>query len=91
MGLSTLYDLTGAPQPLVVTIPPAKGQTGPSAPTGTVFNFTKSFEIGSGSARDISVCHGKRNHCRMESRREPDGCRDEEETVPLSRRTKAWR
>jgi uncharacterized protein (TIGR03118 family) len=48
MGLSTLYDLTGAPQPLVVTIPPAKGQTGPSAPTGTVFNFTKSFEIAPG-------------------------------------------
>jgi uncharacterized protein (TIGR03118 family) len=47
-GLSTLYDLTGAPQSLVVTIPPAKGQTGPSAPTGTVFNFTKSFEIAPG-------------------------------------------
>jgi|KBSSwiStaDraftv2_1062776.scaffolds.fasta_scaffold31576_2 uncharacterized protein (TIGR03118 family) len=48
-GLSTLYDLTGAPQPLVVTIPPGKGQTGPSAPTGTVFNYTGGFEVGPGA------------------------------------------
>ena len=47
-GLSTLYDLTGTPQSLVVTIPPAKGQAGPSAPTGTVFNYTKGFEVAPG-------------------------------------------
>ena len=45
-GLSTLYDGTGLPQSLVVTIPPPKGQTGPSAPTGTVFNsFNGAFEV----------------------------------------------
>lgn len=37
-GVSTLYDRTGAPQPLVVTIPPPAGGTSPSAPTGVVFN-----------------------------------------------------
>jgi uncharacterized protein (TIGR03118 family) len=47
-GLSTLYDLAGVPQSLVVTIPPAKGQTDPSAPTGTVFNYTKGFEVAPG-------------------------------------------
>jgi uncharacterized protein (TIGR03118 family) len=44
-GLSTLYDGTGAIVPLVVTIPPPMGGTGPAAPTGTVFNFTKSFNV----------------------------------------------
>jgi uncharacterized protein (TIGR03118 family) len=44
-GLSTLYDNTGAIVPLVVTIPPPMGGTGPSAPTGTVFNFTKAFAV----------------------------------------------
>jgi uncharacterized protein (TIGR03118 family) len=34
-GVSTLYDGTGAPQTLVVTIPPATG-TGKGSPTGTV-------------------------------------------------------
>lgn len=47
-GLSTLYDLTGTPQSLVVTIPPGKGQTGPSAPTGTVYNYTTGFEVAAG-------------------------------------------
>ena len=43
-GLSTLYDLNGVPQPLVVTIPPP-GSSGTSAPTGTVFNYTTEFKI----------------------------------------------
>ena len=44
-GLSTLYDGTGAIVPLVVTIPPPMGAEPPSAPTGTVFNFTKLFAV----------------------------------------------
>ncbi len=45
-GLSTLYDGTGLAQSLVVTIPLPNGQTGTSAPTGTVFNaFNGSFEV----------------------------------------------
>src|SRR5438128_11780476 len=45
-GLSTLYDATGAPQSLVVTVPPPKGQNGTSAPTGAVFNaFNGAFEV----------------------------------------------
>jgi uncharacterized protein (TIGR03118 family) len=48
-GLSTLYDGTGAIQGLVVTIPPPNGVQGTSAPTGTVFNYTTSFEVTSGN------------------------------------------
>lgn len=44
-GLTTLYDSTGSIVPLVVTIPTAKGGTPPSAPTGTVFNFTTGFNV----------------------------------------------
>jgi len=47
-GLSTLYDLAGVPQSLVVTIPPPKGQNGTAAPTGTVYNYTTSFEAAPG-------------------------------------------
>jgi uncharacterized protein (TIGR03118 family) len=47
-GLSTLYDSTGAIVPLVVTIPTEKGGTPPSAPTGTVFNFTTGFNVVAG-------------------------------------------
>ena len=36
-GVSTLYDGTGSAKPLVVTIPPAAGQTGNGSPTGIVF------------------------------------------------------
>jgi uncharacterized protein (TIGR03118 family) len=47
-GLSTLYDATGLPQSLVVTIP-GPGGSGASAPTGTVFNaFNGAFEVVSG-------------------------------------------
>src|SRR6266496_5093694 len=48
-GLATLYDNTGAIVPLVVTIPTAKGGTPPSAPTGTVFNFTPGFSVAQGA------------------------------------------
>jgi uncharacterized protein (TIGR03118 family) len=44
-GLSTLYDGTGAIVQLVVTIPPPMGGTPPSAPTGTVYNFTGRFRL----------------------------------------------
>lgn len=37
-GVSTLYNGSGTPQPLVVTIPPPTGGMSPSAPTGIVFN-----------------------------------------------------
>ncbi len=44
-GVSTLYDNTGAIVPLVVTIPPPMDGQPPSAPTGTVFNYTKGFQV----------------------------------------------
>ncbi|MBI3475422.1 MAG: TIGR03118 family protein [Acidobacteria bacterium] len=45
-GLSTLYDATGLPQSLVVTIPLPNGQSGSGSPTGTVFNaFPGAFEL----------------------------------------------
>src|SRR5437899_1434547 len=40
-SVSTIYDGTGAPQPLVVGIP--AGTNGPSTPTGVVFNGTTDF------------------------------------------------
>src|SRR5689334_10918022 len=43
-GVSTLYDGSGVPQSLVVTIPPAHG-TGKGRPTGTVFNGTTDFVV----------------------------------------------
>jgi uncharacterized protein (TIGR03118 family) len=46
-GVSTLYNGTGAPQALVVTIPTPDG-TGSSAPTGTVFNATAVFPAATG-------------------------------------------
>jgi len=44
MGLSTLYNVAGVPQSLVVTIPTPDG-SGMSAPTGTVFNATTTFLV----------------------------------------------
>ena len=44
-GLSSLLDGMGVSQSLVVTIPAPKGKDGPSAPTGTVFNFTNGFNL----------------------------------------------
>lgn len=43
-GVSTLYNTTGVPQSLVVTIPSATG-VGTGTPTGTVFNSTTGFTI----------------------------------------------
>src|SRR5256886_1637941 len=43
-GLSTIYNGTGKPQSLVVTIPPVGGATS-GTPTGTVFNGTTGFVV----------------------------------------------
>jgi uncharacterized protein (TIGR03118 family) len=47
-GVSTLYNGSGTPQSLVVTIPPPSGGTPPAAPTGIVFNSTTDFTVSSG-------------------------------------------
>jgi uncharacterized protein (TIGR03118 family) len=47
MGLSTLYNSAGAPQALVVAIPGSA--TGPSGPTGQVFNATSGFQLTPGN------------------------------------------
>lgn len=48
-GVSTLYTGKGVPfpvgSPLVVTIPPPAGSSGPAAPTGIVFNPTSGFVV----------------------------------------------
>jgi uncharacterized protein (TIGR03118 family) len=44
-GTSTLYSGAGAINPLVVTVPNAKGAEGPSGPTGMIFNGTSDFNI----------------------------------------------
>jgi uncharacterized protein (TIGR03118 family) len=54
-GVSTLYDSTGGVQSLVVTIPAPTGSTGPSAPTGVVFNNTSDFALSGTPARFIFV------------------------------------
>lgn len=52
-GVSTIYDSTGTPRPLVVTIPAPPGSTDPAAPTGLVFNGTADFAVTGGPARFI--------------------------------------
>jgi uncharacterized protein (TIGR03118 family) len=47
-GLSTIYNLQGEPQSLVVTIPPASG-SGIGSPTGIVANTSSDFQITEGS------------------------------------------
>src|SRR6266481_7547946 len=42
-GLSTLYNGSGTPQSLVVTIPPPAGGSSPTKPTGIVFNSSTTF------------------------------------------------
>ncbi len=44
-GRSTLYNSSGTPQTLVVTIPPPASGTPPGAPTGIVFNSTTNFIV----------------------------------------------
>jgi uncharacterized protein (TIGR03118 family) len=47
-GLSTLYNTSGTPQSLVVTVPPAAGGT-QGSPTGIVFNGSTDFQVSAGS------------------------------------------
>jgi uncharacterized protein (TIGR03118 family) len=47
-GVATIYNGTGIPRSLIVTIPPPTGQTGPSTPDGNVFNGGTDFEIAPG-------------------------------------------
>jgi uncharacterized protein (TIGR03118 family) len=44
-GTSTLYTGAGSITPLVVTVPNAEGATGPSSPTGIIFNGTADFAL----------------------------------------------
>jgi len=44
-GVSTLYNGIGNKQGLVVTLPVPNGVSGPSAPTGVVFNGTDDFKV----------------------------------------------
>jgi uncharacterized protein (TIGR03118 family) len=48
-GTSTLYDVSGVTQSLVVTIPSATSATG-GEPTGTIFNATSDFVIPGGTS-----------------------------------------
>jgi uncharacterized protein (TIGR03118 family) len=45
-GVSTIYNGSGTPAPLVVTVP---GNGGPGTPTGAVFNGSANFEISRGN------------------------------------------
>ena len=47
-GVATLYDGTGTPQALKVTIPPPALGSPPSAPTGIVFNSSSDFVVSNG-------------------------------------------
>ncbi|HEY2187333.1 MAG TPA: TIGR03118 family protein [Caldimonas sp.] len=49
----TLYDGTGVPQSLVVSIPP--GTAGPAKPTGIVFNSTTGFQVSKGGISGASA------------------------------------
>jgi uncharacterized protein (TIGR03118 family) len=53
-GLTTLYNGTGMPQSLVVTIPAAGGGT-TGTPTGQVFNATTGFTVSQGSKKGAAV------------------------------------
>ena len=48
-GTSTLYTGAGATVALVVTVPNAEGASGPSAPTGMVFNGSTGFDLARGN------------------------------------------
>jgi uncharacterized protein (TIGR03118 family) len=49
-GKSTLYDGTGEPQALIVTVPLPGNVSGASAPTGIVFNSSSNFIVSKGPA-----------------------------------------
>ncbi|MBZ5659459.1 MAG: TIGR03118 family protein [Acidobacteriia bacterium] len=51
-GVSSLYDGTGTPRSLVVTIPPPPKGSAPSAPTGVVFNGSPDFVISKAKGGD---------------------------------------
>ncbi len=44
-GVSTLYNSSGTPLSLVVSIPPPAGGTPPASPSGTIFNSTTNFTV----------------------------------------------
>jgi uncharacterized protein (TIGR03118 family) len=48
-GVATLYDGSGNPQSLVVTIPPVPGSTDHGNPTGIVFNGSSDFVVTRGA------------------------------------------
>src|SRR5262249_59131411 len=54
-GVSTLYDATGNSIPLVVTIPPPAGMTGPATPTGAGLHSTTDFSVTGGPSHFIFV------------------------------------
>jgi len=61
-GTSTLYTGGGATVALVVTVPNAKGATGPSEPTGIIFNGTSDFVItGNGSSNSADFIFATKN------------------------------
>jgi len=56
-GTSTLYDGTGTPNSLVVSIPGPAGSTSPGAVTGVIFNGnTTSFNVAAGKAASFIFC-----------------------------------
>lgn len=54
-NVSTLYDGTGAIQPLVVPIASPAGSTAPALPTGQVFNPTSGFVVSNGSKKGPAI------------------------------------
>lgn len=55
-GLSTVYNSTGSIEPLVVTIPPAGGKSGPGTPTGIIANSVAGFTSTNGSQAHFIFC-----------------------------------
>jgi uncharacterized protein (TIGR03118 family) len=54
-GLSTLYDGLGDIIPAVFVVPPPSGATGPSAPTGMIWNPTSGFKVPGTSIPSVFV------------------------------------
>ena len=54
-GTSTLYDQTGVPQDLVVTIPASATNTDGANPTGIVFNSGTGFVVSEGGVSGPAV------------------------------------